>query len=107
MYVLDTSPMSCLLNKIKSATIQDFKIEQNEHEIPVFMKHGNKYEFSIFWYGAILTKIQAALVRKAGFKWGHCDSSVGLEIKPLINFELKYLVQGKIGNLLMMGSWSF
>ena len=28
MYVLDTSPMPCLLNKIKSVTTQDFKINK-------------------------------------------------------------------------------
>ena len=48
MYVLDTSPMPCLLNKIKSVTIQDFKNERNDYEITVFQKHRIKYEFSLF-----------------------------------------------------------
>jgi len=35
------------LNKIKSVTTQDLKLT-NDHEILVFMKHGIKYEFSLF-----------------------------------------------------------
>jgi len=46
MYVLDMSPMPCL-NKIKSVTTQDFKFT-NDYEILVFMKHGMKYESSLF-----------------------------------------------------------
>ena len=59
--------MPCLLNKIKSVTIQDFKIEQNEHEIPVFMKHGNKYEFSIFLIWGDFDKNTSSACKKSGF----------------------------------------
>ena len=47
------------------------------------------------------------ICKKGGANNAVCALTSDLEIIHSMNFDMKYLVQGKIENLFMMGSWSF
>ena len=74
MYVLDTTPMPCFLNKIKSIMTQDFKMNKQLWDSRVYETRNKILIFFIPDMGRFCQKRVHWTCKVVGFKRDRCDS---------------------------------